>query len=130
MWSFVGKKEHPKWLWLAICRQTRPIIAHYIGDRNDESAKRLYERMPEDYKKLRSYSDFWDVYTKVFSKDRHRCVDKRSGQTNHVERFNLTLRQRLARYVRKTLSFSKRDYWHGWVTKLFIIKYNRSLTFS
>ena len=31
------------------------------------------------------------------------------GQTNHVERLNCTLRQRLGRLVRKILSFSKSE---------------------
>jgi len=45
----------------------------------------------------------------------HVACDKGRGQTNHIdqtnhiERFNNTLRQRLARFVRKTLSFSKSD---------------------
>ncbi|MGZ8215805.1 IS1 family transposase, partial [Methylomagnum sp.] len=30
-----------------------------------------------------------------------------SGQTSHIERFNNTLRQRVARLARQTLSFSK-----------------------
>jgi IS1 family transposase len=31
-----------------------------------------------------------------------------SGKTNHIERFNNTMRQRISRLVRKTLSFSKK----------------------
>jgi IS1 family transposase len=34
-------------------------------------------------------------------------VGKETGETAHVERWNCTLRQRLARFVRKTLFFSK-----------------------
>ena len=33
----------------------------------------------------------------------------RKGQTNHLERLNCTLRQKLGRLARKTLSFSKSD---------------------
>jgi IS1 family transposase len=43
----------------------------------------------------------------VIPSQRHRAVGKESGQTNHIERFNCTLRQRVSRLVRKTLSFSK-----------------------
>ncbi len=46
---------------------------------------------------------------KVFPKETHRSVGKDSGQTNPVERWNNTLRQWLARYIRKTLPFSKSD---------------------
>ena len=31
-----------------------------------------------------------------------------TGKTNYIERFNCTLRQRISRLVRKTLSFSKK----------------------
>jgi IS1 family transposase len=44
--------------------------------------------------------------------------------TMPMERWNNTLRQANARYVRKTLSFSKSDFYHELVTRLFIIRYN------
>ena len=59
---------------------------------------------------------------------KHKSVDKKTGETAHIERFNNTIRQRLARYVRKTLSFSKSQDLHNMVTKQFIINYNRSVT--
>ncbi|MFL6213842.1 MAG: IS1 family transposase [Blastocatellia bacterium] len=45
----------------------------------------------------------------------------------HVERWNNTLRKRLARFVRKTLSFSKSDRMHEICLRLFIHRYNLSL---
>ncbi|MCP4423710.1 MAG: hypothetical protein GY803_04375, partial [Chloroflexi bacterium] len=38
--------------------------------------------------------------------------------------WNNTLRQRLARFVRKTLSFSKSDEYHEIALKLFLHEYN------
>ena len=73
----------------------------------------------------RTYSDFWDTYRKVFPENTHQSVGKESGQTNHIERWNNTLRQRLSRFVRKTLSFSKSDRFHEAALKLFIHRYNR-----
>ena len=132
MWSFVGKKENKRWLWLAIDASNRHIIIYHIGDRSEASCRAFYNKIPEAYRELVSYSDQWDAYKNVFPYEsgRHKCVDKRSGRTNHIERFNNTIRQRLGRYVRKTLSFSKKDYWHDIVTKLFLIEYNSSLSFS
>jgi hypothetical protein len=43
-----------------------------------------------------------------------------------MERWYNTLRQRIARYVRETLSFSKCDVWHQIVTEMFIVTYNLS----
>ncbi len=45
--------------------------------------------------------------------------------TNAVERFNLTLRQRVGRMVRKTLSFSRSWAMHLLCLRLFIDGYNR-----
>ena len=54
-----------------------------------------------------NYTDFWRAYGIVFPKKRHRVVGKDTGQRNYIERFNNTMRQRISRRVRKTLSFSK-----------------------
>jgi insertion element IS1 protein InsB len=47
-----------------------------------------------------------------------------------MERWNNTLRQRLGRYVRQTLSFSKSDEYHHLVTLGFIVQYNLSLSLT
>lgn len=47
--------------------------------------------------------------------------------TQHIERFNCTLRQRVSQLVRKTLSFSKELENHIAVIWLFIHHYNASL---
>ena len=39
--------------------------------------------------------------------EQHRAITKQARKTNHIERFNNTLRQRVSRLVRETLSFSK-----------------------
>ena len=39
--------------------------------------------------------------------EQHTTVGKETGETAHVERWNTTLCQRLARFVRMTLSFSR-----------------------
>jgi IS1 family transposase len=54
------------------------------------------------------YSDFWDAYACVLPSKRHRPVGKESEQTSRIERLNNTLRQRMSRLVRKTMSFSKK----------------------
>jgi insertion element IS1 protein InsB len=66
----------------------------------------------------------------VWPTETHQAVGKDTGDTTHIERWNNTLRQRLARYVRKTPSFSKSDRYDWIVTAWFIIESNlsRSLT--
>jgi insertion element IS1 protein InsB len=50
MWSFVQKKANKQWLWLAMDRTTRQIIAFHVGDRSRESAKALWANIPEVYR--------------------------------------------------------------------------------
>lgn len=126
LWSFVKMKKNKRWLWIALSRRTRQIVAFHLGDRSVVSCKALWEKIPDDYKSFCTVSDFWEAYQKVFSEGKHQCVGKESGETAHVERWNNTIRQRISRYVRKTLSFSKSDEYHEIVTNLFVINYNLS----
>ena len=65
----------------------------------------------------------WEAYKNVFGRD-HRGVGKESEETAHVVRLHNTLCQRLGRFVRKTLSFSKIEENHEASLKLFIHKCN------
>jgi IS1 family transposase len=51
-------------------------------------------------------------------------AEKKARKINYIERFNNTLRQRLARLVRGTLSFSKKVEDHIGAIKFFIYHYN------
>jgi hypothetical protein len=55
VWSFVGSKENRQWLWLAIHRPSRQIIAMHVGPRNEASAKSFYEKLPVELKKNELY---------------------------------------------------------------------------
>jgi insertion element IS1 protein InsB len=74
------------------------------------------------------YTDFWAAYACIFPSKRHQPVCKDSGKTNHIERFNNTLRQRVSRLVRKTLSFSKKLENHIGAIWYFIHHYNYVLS--
>jgi len=128
LWSFVRKKDNKQWVWLSIDRDTREIIGVYIGDRSEQSARALWNSLPPVYRQCAvSYTDFWAAYAKIFPSKRHHAVGKESGQTNHIERFNCTLRQRVSRLVRKSLSFSKNTANHIGAIWYFIHHYNASL---
>ena len=125
LWSFVYSKDNQRWVWIALCRRTRQVVAYFIGDRSAASAQELWNRIPSKYRGCHSFSDYWEAYNNIF--ENNEAVGKESGETNHVERWNNTLRQRLGRFVRKSLSFSKSDYFHNVVLFLFIFTYNCSL---
>jgi insertion element IS1 protein InsB len=122
MWSFVGSKENKQWIWIAMDAKSRQIIAFHVGDRSRESAKKLWNSIPEYYrKKAVFYTDDWGSYKGVIPTERHRVV---KGKGNHIERFNCTMRQRISRLVRKALSFSKKLKNHIGAIKYFICHYN------
>lgn len=108
-----------------MCRRTRQIVAYFVGDRSSRSCQRLWNRIPAAHGGC--YSDFWHAYEEIIQTGRHQSVGKGSGQTNHVERWNNTLRQHVCRFVRRTLSFSKSDVMHELYLKLFIHQYNKTL---
>ncbi len=109
LWTFVGKKKKPRWLWIALERSTRRVLAWVLGDRSEATAFKLWERLPlspEQRLKGTFCTDLWPAYNEPLLGVKRLT---RKGQTNHVERLNCTLRQKLGRLVRKTLSFSKSD---------------------
>ncbi len=125
IWSFVKRRKNKRWIWLALCRRTRQIVAFAIGNRGKRTCQKLWKAIPETYKKAHCYADIWEAYSKVIAA--HQLTQSRSkANTNHVERFNCTLRQRLPRLVRETFSFSKTDQMHTIALTLFIHTYNRS----
>ncbi len=126
LWSFVLKKARKRWIWIALCRKTRQVVAYFIGDRSHASCQKLWQRIPAVYRG-HCYSDFWEAYQMVIPSEQHTAAGKEAGFTAHVERWNNTLRQRLARFVRKTLAFSKSDRMHEICLRLFLHRYNLSL---
>ena len=129
--SFVKKKLNKQWVWLAIDVDIGEIVGVYIGPRSREGAQGLWDSLPPVYRQCAvSYSDFWEAYESVFPSSRHRAVGKESGKTNKIERFNCTLRQRISRLVRKTLSFSKKLANHIGAIWYFVHHYNSTINGS
>jgi IS1 family transposase/transposase-like protein len=109
LWSFVDDKGNKQWVWLALDVATREIVGCYIGDRSKDAALALWQSMPAVYRQCAMiYTDHWEAYKAVLPSKRHRSVGKETGLTSYIERFNNTLRQRVSRLVRRTLSFSKK----------------------
>jgi IS1 family transposase len=109
-----------------ISRKTRKIIAFFIGDHSLASCIKLWENIPQKFRQQKSFSDFWAAYNFITEQtQQHELVGKETGQTNHMERWNNTIRQWVGRLTRKTLSFSKTDFFNELVIRLFIIRYNK-----
>lgn len=128
MWSFVDNKGNKKWIWLAMNLQNRQIIGFHIGDRSQVSAEALWESINPFFRKnCLFFTDSYKAYQNVIPEQNHIAINKsyKSRFTNHIERFNNTIRQRCSRLVRLALSFSKKMENHIAAIKYFIAEYNK-----
>jgi insertion element IS1 protein InsB len=108
LWSFVLKKVNQVWMWIALCRKTRQVVANAAlliaaNRRVNVCGRSIHRHTVRDIARR----DFWAAYSAVIPDEQHLAVGKETGETAHIERWNNTLRQRLAHFVRMTLSFSK-----------------------
>ena len=60
MWSFVGRKQHPRWLWRALDHQTGRILAYAFGRREDQVLLKL-KALLAPFGIRRYYTDGWDA---------------------------------------------------------------------
>jgi insertion element IS1 protein InsB len=127
--ELLQKKTNPHWVWIAMDKQTRQIIAFHAGDRSRGSAKQLWAKIPAVYRERATfYTDQYAAYIGVIPAAQHRAITKHARKTNHIERFNNTLRQRVSRLVRSTLAFSKTVEHHIGAIRYFICHYNLTRT--
>ncbi len=114
-------------MWAALDADTRQVVGMVVGDRSEDTARRLWEVLPCRYRdRAIVCTDFRRADRAAVPEERHAAAGTEAGLTCHVERFWWTLRQRAARFVRKTLSFSKCPRNHLGALWYFIRLYNRS----
>jgi insertion element IS1 protein InsB len=124
-WGFVQKKANQPWMWIAMDAKTRQIMAFHVGERRGESGKALWATIPLVYRAQATFhTDQYAVYKGVILAEQHRAITKQAQKTKHIERFNNTLRQRVSRLVRETLSFSKKLAHHIGAITYCICHYN------
>ena len=66
LWSFVQSKAQTLWLWVALCRRTRQVVAYTLGDRSQQSAADLRASLPQDYRGRATRSDLWEALCRRF----------------------------------------------------------------
>ena len=123
MWSYVGKKREPRWLWHAIDHRSGPVLAYVFGRRKDEVFLKL-KALLEPFGITRYYTDYWGAYTRHLDADKHQAGKR---NTQQIERKHLTLRTRIKRLVRKTICFSRSTQMHDIVIGLFVNRYEFGL---
>lgn len=119
MWSYVGNKTQPRWLWHAIDHRTGVILAYVLGQRQDEAFLQL-KALLSPFGLQHLYTDAAEVYNRHLASAQH-TVGKQF--TQKIERKHLTLRTRIKRFVRKTICFSKSILLHDIVIGLFVNRY-------
>ncbi len=119
MWSYVGKKTNPRWLWHAIDRLTGQVLAYAFGRRKDEVFLKL-KKLLESFGIKRYCTDGWGACERHLPVELHE-IGKR--KTQRIERKHLKLRTRIKRLTRKTICFSKTEEMHDLVIGLFINRY-------
>ena len=125
MASFVQKKAHKPWLWLAMAAITRQVIGWHVSDRRRKSAMKRWAKMPLAYRQhAMFYTAQYGGYEGVRPAAQHRAISQLARTTNHIERCNNTLRQRVSRLLREAWSFSKKLTKHIGAITLFICHYN------
>ncbi len=126
MW---GAKKRKVWLWLAVERTSRRIVAWVLGSRGAATARLLRDALPARYQRHCFYfTDLWEAYRGVLPWGAHRPSPKGSGQTSIVEAVNCALRQRCGVLLRKSCSFSKCLQMHQARIQLVIDDRNRQIT--
>ena len=56
--SVVGCKLNARWGWIALGRQTRQVIACFVGDRSAQSARARRERLPPGHRRRAARRDY------------------------------------------------------------------------
>ena len=119
MWSFVGRKQEPRWLWHAIDHATGTVLAYVFGHRKDEVFLQL-KALLEPFGLTRFPTDHWGTYTRQLDAEVH---SPGKHNTQKIERKPLTLRTRMKRLARKTICFSKTTQMHDIVIGLFVNRF-------
>jgi insertion element IS1 protein InsB len=123
MWSYVGKKKAPRWLWHAIDHDSGAVLAYVFGRRKEAVLQEL-QKLLQPFGIKRFYTDHWGAYARQLAPERH-YPGKR--QTQRIERKHLTLRMRIKRLARKTICFSKSVQMHDLVIGMFVNRYEFGL---
>ena len=99
----VGTKRRYRYLWIAVSRLSRQVLAYFIGDRSRKSLHQLWQRIPRAYRRKLVYTDEYPVYGDVLRPWQHRPSPKGSGRTSVIEGLNNKWRTRVSGLVRRTV---------------------------
>ena len=121
MWSFVGSKKGQRWLWWGEEAASGQVVAFVFGRRTHATFQRLLALLSgAGWVVAQWLTDAWGAYAACLPAQQHQ-VGKAPMQ--RLERKHLTLRTRLKRLTRKTICFSKKQFFHDGLITLFIFHF-------
>jgi len=119
MWSYVGKKAEPRWLWHAIDHHSGTVLTYVFGRRKDEVFLQFQQLLAPCHI-TRFSTDGWGASERHIDPAQH-TIGK--AHTQKIESKHINLRTRIKRLVRRTICFSKTTTMHDLVLGLFINRY-------
>ena len=111
---------------MALDIETQEVVGVYVGERNRNKAEGLWKSLPPLYRQCAvCYTEVFAAVALKFSQNLGiELWGKKLARLICHTRFNCTLRQRISRLVRKTLSFSKKLENHIGAIWYFVHHYN------
>jgi insertion element IS1 protein InsB len=103
--TYVGNKRNESWVIYSINKKTRQVVHFVAGKRCKENLKKVVDETLRHQPSI-IYTDRLNIYPTIIPPPLHR---KSAHRINHIERMNLTLRNRLKRLSRKTICYSKSE---------------------
>jgi insertion element IS1 protein InsB len=90
------------------CCRVAPSAAAIRSGSSRRDIDILWANIPTAYREQATfYTDQYEAYTCVIPAAQHKAMTKKARKTNHIERFNNTLGQRVSRLMRDTLAFQE-----------------------
>jgi insertion element IS1 protein InsB len=103
MYTYIQSKQEGYYIIYGINQKTKQVINFTVGGRTKENINKVISSITE-LNPIKIYTDKLNVYPSLIGHTTHSTVQYR---TNHIERFNLTIRTHLKRLTRKTICYSK-----------------------
>ena len=121
IWSFVRSKKQQCWLWWVEDAATGQVVACVFGRRTHATFRRLQAVLAAAGLAVAQWlTDAWGAYQVCLPAGQRQAGKK---PLQRLERKHLTLRTRLKRLTRKTICFSKKQFFHNGLITRFIFHF-------